>query len=255
MHAPAACARTVPLPTARRSLERLSGKLRAAMRPEALRRAETDLELLMQAEGSAMRPGPRPLLPPGLLAALRHAILASSEIGFSYQRAEQTKRVARLAHPLGLLHGQQSYLVASLPGTPGDPTLFRLDRMHELRIGKHSFTRDTHFNLSAYASRSFGVFQEDPISVCLRFSPASAPDARNFHFHPTQTLENAADGALLVRFEAGGREEMIRHILTWRAEVTIVSPDTLRLSLLSFLRQASAHHRHPRDAGCVGGET
>jgi len=36
--------------------------LRAVMRPDALRRADPDITALMEAEGVAMRPGPRPVL-------------------------------------------------------------------------------------------------------------------------------------------------------------------------------------------------
>jgi len=57
-------------------LREAAATLRALMRPAALRRAEPDIEALMQAEGIAMRPGPRPRLDPGILPTLRRAILA-----------------------------------------------------------------------------------------------------------------------------------------------------------------------------------
>jgi hypothetical protein len=42
------------------SLTTLSGKLRALLRPEVARKVEPDLEAMLEAEGLAMRPGPRP---------------------------------------------------------------------------------------------------------------------------------------------------------------------------------------------------
>jgi WYL domain len=59
------------------------------------------------------------------------------------------------------------------------------------------------FDLRAYAERSFGVFQEEPQEVVLRFSPSAAPDVRAFLFHPTQTFNDEPDGLLTVRFRAG----------------------------------------------------
>ena len=49
-------------------LREASTTLRAMMRPEALRRAEPDIAALMEAEGIAMRPGPRPKVAPGVLS-------------------------------------------------------------------------------------------------------------------------------------------------------------------------------------------
>jgi len=46
------------------TLATLSAKLRALMRPAEARRMEPDLEALLEAEGLAMRPGPRPLIRP-----------------------------------------------------------------------------------------------------------------------------------------------------------------------------------------------
>jgi len=62
--------------------------------------------------------------------------------------------------------------------------------------------------LQTFAERSFGVFQEEPFDVVWRFSPTAAADARQFLFHPTQTMEDQPDGSLIVRFRAGGALEM-----------------------------------------------
>ena len=55
-------------------LRRLDDKLRALLEAEALSGIEPDVQALTEAEGLAMRPGPRPRMDQGLLALLRHAI-------------------------------------------------------------------------------------------------------------------------------------------------------------------------------------
>jgi hypothetical protein len=57
------------------------------MRPDALRRAESDIAALMEAEGIAMRPGPRPVMVPGVLA-MRRAILGMQLVVVRYTRRE-----------------------------------------------------------------------------------------------------------------------------------------------------------------------
>ena len=56
-------------------LREASVTLRAVMRPNALRLAEPDIDALMEAEGIAMRPDPRPIIAAGVLSTLRRAII------------------------------------------------------------------------------------------------------------------------------------------------------------------------------------
>ena len=61
-----------------------------------------------------------------------------------------------------------------------------------------------------------------------RFSPAAAPTAREFEFHPKQEMTELEDGGLLVSFEASGLVEMAWHLAKWGAEVEVVEPLALR---------------------------
>lgn len=56
------------------NLNRTWLKLKGLMRREAINRIETDLEALLEAEGHAMRPGPKPKINPQVLYVLREAI-------------------------------------------------------------------------------------------------------------------------------------------------------------------------------------
>jgi hypothetical protein len=52
--------------------------------------------------------------------------------------------------------------------------LWRLDRMLSADLLDRAFQKREDFNLSEYASKSFRVFQEEPIAVVLRFTPEEA---------------------------------------------------------------------------------
>jgi predicted DNA-binding transcriptional regulator YafY len=223
------------------ALETLAAKLRAVMQSAVLVRAEPDVEMLMEAEGTAIRPGPRPRVRLPMLQTIREALLSSRMIRLRYRTAA-SGAVAREgdAEPLGILHGQRPYLVVRLAGYPPNPIMIRLDRVDHVKILDPSFVRD--FSLQAYAARSFGVFQEAPVKVCLRFSLAAAEDAAAYHFHSTQTLETLPDGRLLVRFEAGGLREMCFHLATWDDAVEILEPATLRMQMADWSRRLAAHH-------------
>ncbi len=217
--------------------------LRALMRPAALLRAEPDIAALMEGEGIAMRPGPRPKLDPALLPTLRRAILGVQLVAVHYARDADEAPVTRILCPYGTLYGGngRAWLVGHVEDLP-DMRLWRLDRIASLDLLDRSFTRRADFDLAAYAAQSFGVFQEEPIDVVLRVAPEAAGEARCWMFHPSQTLEPEPDGALLVRFRAGGVQEMCWHLFTWGTTVTVVAPDDLCLSLAEMAAAVADHH-------------
>jgi predicted DNA-binding transcriptional regulator YafY len=151
-------------------LRQAATTLRAVMRPDALRRAETDIAALMEAEGIAMRPGPRPLIAPGVLPTLRRAILGMQLVVVRYAGPETEEPATRILCPYGILYGGRGWLVAHVEGLP-EMRLWRLDRIVSVDLLDRGFQRREDFNLSEYAAQSFGVFQEEPFDVVLRFVP------------------------------------------------------------------------------------
>lgn len=217
----------------------LADKLRALMKPEALRRIEPDLEALAEARGLAMRPGPRPRLEPAVMSALETAILACRKVRLHY-RARETGALSRqVVCPYGFLYGHRHYLVAyAMNRQVRDYRLYSLADISRAEITEWPFRRRD-FSLDAYASRSFGVFQEPPVEVVWKFSPRAAGDARACLFHPTQRFEEQPDGSLIVRFRAGGLREMCWHLFTWGDAVEVIAPDALRCLYADCLAEAA----------------
>ena len=215
--------------------------LRAVMRPDALRRTETDIAALMEAEGIAMRPGPRPVLAAGVLPTLRRAILGMQPVVVRYAGRDAEEPATRILCPYGILYGGRGWLVAHVENLP-EMRLWRLDRIVSADRLERCFLRRDDFSLAEYAARSFGVFQEEPIDVVLRFTPEAAEDAAGWVFHPTQKIERFSDGRLEVRFCAGGMDEMCWHLFTWGTWVTIVAPSCLRERLARSTQLIAQHH-------------
>ncbi len=212
--------------------ERAVSKLRALMRPDALTRVAPDLEALTEAEGIGMRPGPRPKIDPEIVAALRQAILANRKVKLHYKYRGSGKTGFDSVRPYGFIYGNRHYLVAwSENEQARDFRNFALSNIERVEFTERVFTRRRGFSLKDYAERSFGVFQEEPFEAVWRFSPEVAADAREFLFHPSQTLEEQPDGALLVRLRAGGLREMAWHLATWGNAVRIIKPTRLKQSM------------------------
>lgn len=218
-----------------------AAKARRLLPRATLRRHEVDLEALSLSEGLALRPGPRPEIPPGRIGDLRRAIIGCHRVRFTYEGRIRGDVTTRTVAPYGFLYGQRPYLVAHV--ADGDHPGFRLfsaAEISDLEVLKDSFARDPAFSLAAYAVRAFGAYQEDPHDVIWRISAAAAGEARAWLFHPTQVFEDQPDGSLVVRFHAGGLREMCWHLFSWRGEIEILAPQSLKDEMAEHLRLAAA---------------
>ena len=229
------------------TLRGLTDKLRALRKGVPGRDFESDLQLLMQAEGLAMRPGPRPRLEPGLLSLLRDAIRGRREVEFDYLSRSTGRRSRHQVQPYGVLYGNRPYLVGQMPWAD-DTRLWRLSNISNAYCLDTTFEPDPNFDLQAYAERSFGAYQEPPFGVVLRFDADVAEDAATFLFHPSQSLLEHDDGSLAVSFRAGGLEEMCWHLFTWGQCVSVYKPERLRRRLAEMCNSLAMHH----DAGNEG---
>jgi predicted DNA-binding transcriptional regulator YafY len=218
-------------------LESLARKIEASLKPARRRTLAPDVETLLEAEGFASRPGPRPVVASQTFALIREALLTGRRLAFHYRSEVAEAPAYREVVPYGLLYGHRVYLVAAFPWAE-EPVNYRLDRMSDVRVSDAIGVRPREFSLDAYAAHSFGVFQEEPHDVVLCFSPKVADEVAVFQFHPTQTLKIEPDGSTLVRFRAGGLREMAWHLFTWGGAVRIVAPEELKKVMLNLLRAA-----------------
>jgi predicted DNA-binding transcriptional regulator YafY len=218
------------------ALEGLERKLKSAMRSTTLNRLAPDLEALVRAETIAVQAGPRPHADEAMLATIRGAVLAQSPLGFTYSRPGAEARRRSVA-PCGVMFGRANYLVAA-DRESGRIQTFRLDRMSAVEAQDGFAPPPPEFDLSGFASQSFGIYQDEIEDVVLRVSPEGAAEARGWRWHPTQTLEDQADGWVVVRFRASGMRELAWHLFTWGQQVTIVSPQRLKAVMAGELAAA-----------------
>ena len=225
-------------------LRQLLSKVRLSIEGKAAARVETDLEAILEAEGFASRPGPRPEIDPVVLGTLRHAAVARRKVRIHYRYRSGERETEVVVHPYGFLYGALHYLVAwSEAESARDVRIFALPNVlsADLLDGE-SFTMADGFSLSEWSRSMFGVFRETPRAVVWRFSREAAADARRFRFHPDQVAKDLPDGRLEVSFTAGGLREMAWHLFRWGSEVEIVSPPELRDLLVGMLQESLASH-------------
>jgi predicted DNA-binding transcriptional regulator YafY len=224
------------------ALRALAPKVRLLLESSRRPGIETDAEALLEGEGLAMRPGPRPRIKPDIVEALREGILSCRRVQIEYRSRIRARESTRTVHPYGFLLGGRHYLIAH-DEESDELRVFSLADVVSAELGDGYFDRPQDFDLQRWAARSFGVFQEEPRDVVWRFAPEVARDAREYRFHPTQRIEEQDDGSLIVRFRAGGLWEMAWHLFEWRDDVEVLEPQELRQTLVEMLEAALGAHR------------
>lgn len=203
------------------SLEVMLYKIKSSMSSEALNRIEPDAEALLEAEGYALRPGPKIKINSEFMQKLRHAVIACKIIKIKYQ--SKSKDEWRTVYPYGFLYGNKHYLIAWHTKRKA-MCHFDLNNIEKIEISNQYFNRDPKFSLEKFAEQSFGVYQEEPFEVEWLFDKKVANDASKYIFHPTQKMHLNDDGSLTVKFRAGGAREMDWHLYTWGKHVKVIKP-------------------------------
>lgn len=224
-------------------LARLSDRLRAGLAAQKRTRLEPDVAALLEADGVALRPGPREQIEPDTLNNLRLAILSGVWITADH-RARATGQLSRnaLLGPLAMLLGEGRQYLVAYSDWAKDVRLYALTGFESITLTKNAFERPSDFDLAAWMQRSFGVWQETVYDVVWRFAPEAAADARHYLFHPTQQMTDEADGSLMVKFRAGGLREMCWHLFRWGAQVEVISPPELRDLMIAQIKDVQ--HRY-----------
>lgn len=204
------------------TVERLLAKVQAMFREDRRRRVAADLEAQLLADGVAFRPGPRECIAPEILSALREAILAGVMISADHRARSSGKlsRDTRLG-PIAMLFGEGRQYLLAWSEYQDELRLFALAGFESIELDDEVFERPEDFDLQDWLAESFGIWREEPQDVEWRFSPEVADEAAVYVFHPKQETERLADGSLVVRFWAGGRQEMAWYLTRWGDNVEV----------------------------------
>ncbi|MCB1427449.1 MAG: WYL domain-containing protein [Notoacmeibacter sp.] len=207
------------------ALEGLAAKVKGMFRADRRRQIEVDLEAQLLGDGVAFRPGPHERIAPEILSTLRHAILAGVMISADH-RARSSGKLSRNARlgPIALLLGDGRQYLLAWSEYQDDLRLFALIGFERIVLQNEGFERPADFDLQEWLAGSFGVWREEPFDVEWRFLPDVADEAATFQFHPKQEAERLEDGSLIVRFHAGGRQEMDWYLYRWGDRVEVLKP-------------------------------
>ena len=191
---------------------------------------ENNIELILQTEGYAIRQMPQYKIDIQTLNVIRNAVQQSKMVEGIYHDKK------RLIEPLGMIYGEQIYLVAKEKAKGKEIYNYLLHKFENLKLTEKTFDKGD-FNLQEYTNKSFGVYHGEILDVKLSFNKELAKKASQYNFHPTQKIKQEKDGTLTVSFKASGDKEIIWHVFKWGPGCKILKPLSLKNEYKKYLEE------------------
>ena len=117
---------------------------------------------------------------------------------------------------------------------PGAIRTLKIERIRDARVTHERYEIPADFDPGELLRDAWGIWYTDavPVEVVLRFHPRVALRVRETRWHPSQRIEEQADGYLLWRGRIAEPQEMLPWIRGWGADCEVLAPQELRETLM-----------------------
>lgn len=214
------------------TLRKAVGRLAAEMPSELW----VDLQQL--AEHYTFQAGATAGADPALLTALARCVIERWPVEMLYFTASTGERRRRVIDPYHLFNVQGDWQIIAYDHWRQAVRQFAVSRVEEWQVLRSErFERDPGFSPSTYLSTGFLAERGDTTeAIEIWFDAYQAAYIRGRQWHPTQTVEEHADGSLTLRFTSGAMAEIRRWAMSLGRHAVINRPPSLVADLLAECR-------------------
>ncbi|MBE9522368.1 MAG: WYL domain-containing protein, partial [Proteobacteria bacterium] len=170
-----------------------------------------------------------------LLKELRRALLYQYRVDLSYTPARRSTEVYRF-DPYTLLFYDGALYLGGYAHNREALRLFLVDRIEQVTILDERFEIPEDFSAGDLTGSAFGLIDEQPQTIKVRFGAEIGHLIRERIWHPSQELVEEDDGSLTLRFEASGEKEILAWLYSYLPHVQVLEPEGLREIFYQSLR-------------------
>lgn len=111
----------------------------------------------------------------------------------------------------------------------------KIERIRAAHITHERYEIPADFDPRKLLRDAWGIWysDEEPVEVVLRFHPRVALRVKETRWHPSQQVDEQADGYLIWRARIAEPQEMLNWIRGWGGDCEVVGPSALRGNLVS----------------------
>ncbi len=165
------------------------------------------------------------------LKRLREALLYQYRVTITYDAKGKGAPVAYEVEPYTLLFYKGGLYLLGHAVNRGALRTFAVERIRAVEVGRERFELPDDYQPETQLKSAFGIVDEAPLTVSVRFAPTVAHMMRERLWHPTQVVVEEPDGSVVVSFTAGGRMEIVAWVLSYGRHAELLAPAELRQEL------------------------
>lgn len=204
------------------------------------------LERLVHAFAPLQRPTRSYAKQKGVLTELRRALLLQRRIEVTYRKPGTRHPITYRVDPYILVLYHYGLYVIGFSHRAGALRTFAVERMGKVVVTEESFEIPASFSAAEREKRLFGLLDEPPQTVRIRFSPDVAYLLKERQWHPTQVLTSRKDGSVVLTMRSGGLEEIASWVLSWGAAAKVLEPPALVQAVQAGHSAAASLYRTAR---------
>jgi len=176
------------------------------------------------------------------LRQLRTALLLQLTVVLTYKKPDADKASVYRVDPYALVLYEQGLYVHGYSHRSEEERLFAVDRMKQVTLTEDRFEIPASYSSTERYAKQFGLIEESPQEVTIRFSQDVAHLMRERQWHPTQRIKKLKNGSVEVTFHAGGLDEIAWWVLGWGKEAKVLSPPKLVKIMIDQLSKSLKHY-------------
>ncbi len=167
------------------------------------------------------------------LQAVTQAWARRRVLRLSYRSAGKRHPAEVVVHPYFIEPSAAGYALYLIgwSATHRQIRTFKIERIVSAELLPESFELPADFDIEQLLSSAWGIIWGEGTQVRLRFAPKVAWRVRESRWHPTQTMEDLADGGVELRLAVASPMELGRWVRGWGDSVEVIEPASLRSEL------------------------
>lgn len=180
----------------------------------------------------------------GWFKTIQNCVEEKRQIEMAYSAIHSGEKTeARRVDPYGLVYYEGSWILIGWCHLRQEIRHFALDRIQSLKETNFYFKPKDDFSLEEHMSRSWGIWDAEPVEVKVRFS-AKVTDhiTRKPKWHKSEKRVVLPSGEVELTLIVAGTPEIKHWIYSWVPNVKIIEPEWLRKELRKELAEAIKQH-------------
>ena len=164
-----------------------------------------------------------------VLIDLHDAILNYHPVWMQYFTAGRGESTERVVLPYHMHNFQGDWFLIGYDSKRNDFRIFLMGRIEKWKVLSERFEREEGFSAADWIGNAFQVHGGDAvIDISIWFSPKKAQFIRERIWHPSQRIEEGAEGSLVLHLQTAGLVEVKNWVLQFGREAKVLEPVSLR---------------------------